>query len=147
MDDIEIPLYDEINDYKEKFWIMTLRQWIFTVLISAVVIPTYWFGRKYVGEDIISFAIILIAGVLGFIGFVKIHSLPAEKIIPYWYRHYMLFAKPIEYMSDKDYELQNVKKPKNQKRIKKSMVNKKTFNKAMKKYGYMFIGKRSRQQD
>lgn len=43
-------------------------------------------------------------GILGFIGFVKIHELPAEKILPYWLRHYLIFAKPIHYAIDKDFE-------------------------------------------
>lgn len=110
MEEIEIPLYEEIGDYKEKIGIMTFRQWVFSALICLVNIPLYIFGRKFIPEDIVDFIIIFVAGILGFIGFVKIHELSAEKIIPFWYRHYTLFAKPIKYITEAEYkELQNKK--------------------------------------
>ena len=90
MDNIEITVFDEIKDYKEKIYFFNFRQWIFAILIVIAVVPTYIFLKDKIGEEITSYIVIAIAGVLGFIGFVKIHELPAEKIMPYWFRHYFL---------------------------------------------------------
>ena len=109
MDDIEITVFDEIKDYKEKIYFFNFRQWIFAILIAVIVIPTYIILKDKIGEEITSYIVIAIAGSLGFIGFVKIHELEAEKILPYWFRHYFLFAKPIHYISDEEYILNSGK--------------------------------------
>ena len=110
MDNIEITVFDEINDYKEKIYFFNFRQWIFAILIVAIVVPTYLLLKDKIGEDATSYIIIAIAGVLGFIGFVKIHELPAEKILPFWIRHYFCFAKSIKYITDEEFKLQHQKK-------------------------------------
>ena len=112
MDELEITVFDEIKDYKEKIYFFNFRQWFFAILIVAIVVPTYLLLKDKIGEDITSYIVIAIAGVLGFIGFVKIHELPAEKILPYWFRHYFLFAKPIKYITDEEYEKMHQKKVK-----------------------------------
>ena len=112
MDELEITVFDEIKDYKEKIYFFNFRQWFFAILIVVIVVPTYLLLKDKIGEDITSYIVIAIAGVLGFIGFVKIHELPAEKILPYWFRHYFLFAKPIKYITDEEYEKMHQKKVK-----------------------------------
>lgn len=123
MDNIEITVFDEINDYKEKIYFFNFRQWIFAIIIVGLVVPTYILLKDRIGDEITSYIVIAIAGVFGFIGFVKIHELPAEKILPYWARHYFFFAKPIHYMTDKEYEELHQKK--NKKKIKSKTNNKK----------------------
>lgn len=149
MDNIEITVFDEIKDYKEKIYFFNFRQWIFAILIIVTVVPTYLILKDKIGEEITSYIVIAIAGILGFIGFVKIHELPAEKIMPYWFRHYFLFAKPIHYMSDKEYELKHQKKNKQKTtKVDKPKISKteiremkmeqkqaKMLEKARKKYG------------
>ena len=150
MDDIEITVFDEIKDYKEKIYFFNFRQWIFAILIAVIVIPTYIILKDKIGEEITSYIVIAIAGSLGFIGFVKIHELEAEKILPYWIRHYFLFAKPIHYISDEEYKLLHEKKKKGKKsksrqmqkidkqsakEIKRKQKQEKLLMKAKKKYG------------
>lgn len=150
MDNIEITVFDEIKDYKEKIYFFNFRQWAFAILIAGLVIPTYILLKDKIGEEITSYIVIAIAGVFGFIGFVKIHELPAEKILPYWFRHYFLFAKPIHYMSDEDYRLAHEKKKKGKssknanmqtmdkneiKNLRKKQKQEKLLMKAKKKYG------------
>lgn len=118
MDNIEITVFDEINDYKEKIYFFNFRQWIFAILIVGLVVPTYILLKDRIGDEITSYIVIAIAGVFGFIGFVKIHELPAEKILPYWARHYFFFAKPIHYMTDNEYEELHQKKNKKQSKAK-----------------------------
>lgn len=110
MDNIEITVFDEIKDYKEKIYFFNFRQWIFAILIIIMVVPTYLILKEKIGEEVTSYIVIAIAGILGFIGFVKIHELPAEKIMLFWFRHYLFFAKPIQYISDEEYILQHQKK-------------------------------------
>ena len=117
MDEIEITVFDEIKDYKEKIYFLNFRQWIFAILILVIVIPTYLILKNIIGEEITSYIVIGIAGILGFIGFVKIHELPAEKIIPFWFRHIIFFAKPIHYMTDEEYKLQHQKRSKGKRKI------------------------------
>ena len=150
MDDIEITVFDEIKDYKEKIYFFNFRQWIFAILIAVIVIPTYIILKDKIGEEITSYIVIAIAGSLGVIGFVKIHELEAEKILPYWFRHYFLFAKPIHYISDEEYKLLHEKKKKGKKskshqmqkidkqsakEIKRKQKQEKLLMKAKKKYG------------
>lgn len=112
MDEIEITVFDEINDYKEKIYFFNFRQWCFAILIIALVIPTYLILKDKIGEEPTSYIVIAIAGILGFIGFVKIHELPAEKILPFWFRHYFFFAKPIHYITDEEFSMQHQKRNK-----------------------------------
>lgn len=150
MDEIEITVFDEIKDYKEKIYFFNFRQWIFAILIAVIVIPTYIILKDKIGEDITSYIVIAIAGSLGFIGFVKIHELEAEKILPYWFRHYFLFAKPIHYISDEEYKLLHEKRKKGKKNkshqmqkvnkqsakeLKRKHKQEKLLIKAKKKYG------------
>ena len=150
MDDIEITVFDEIKDYKEKIYFFNFRQWIFAILIAVIVIPTHIIFKDKIGGEITSYIVIAIAGSLGFIGFVKIHELEAEKILPYWFRHYFLFAKPIHYISDEEYKLLHEKKKKGKKskshqmqkidkqsakEIKRKQKQEKLLMKAKKKYG------------
>lgn len=148
MDNLEITVFDEIKDYKEKIYFFNFRQWIFAILIILAVVPTYMILKDKIGEEITSYIVIAIAGVLGFIGFVKIHELPAEKIMPYWFRHYLLFAKPIHYMTDEEYKIQHQKNKQKATKIdntktakaeirelKKKQKQEKMLEKARKKYG------------
>ena len=124
MDNIEITVFDEIKDYKEKIYFFNFRQWVFAILIAILVIPTYILLKDKIGEDLTSYIVIAIAGILGFIGFVKIHELPAEKILPFWFRHYFLFAKPIHYITDEEYKLQHEKNKKGTKVVKDKSLSK-----------------------
>ena len=135
MDNIEITVFDEIKDYKEKIYFFNFRQWAFAILIAVLVIPTYILLKDKIGDEVTSYIVIAIAGSLGFIGFVKIHELPAEKILPYWFRHYFLFAKPIHYMSDEEYRLLHDKKKKGKvsKNAKVQTINKNEIKEARKK--------------
>lgn len=147
MDELEITVFDEIKDYKEKIYFFNFRQWVFAILIVGLVVPTYLLLKDRIGEEITSYIVIGIAGILGFIGFVKIHELPAEKIMPYWFRHYFLFAKPIHYLTDKEYAELHQKKGKHKinkseikkskseiKELKKKQKQEKLLAKAKKKY-------------
>jgi len=148
MDNIEITVFDEINDYKEKIYFFNFRQWVFAILIVGIVVPTYLLLKDKIGEDATSYIVIAIAGVLGFIGFVKIHELPAEKILPFWFRHYFCFAKPIKYITDEEFKLQHQKKNKKELKVKKAKKSKEEIKelKAIKKQAKVEIKEKKKKQ-
>jgi len=120
MDRIEPRIHDEIKDYKEKFYNFTLRQWLFGILIIIATVPTYIFLTPIIGSDLTGWLVILIAIPIGFIGFIPVQGLEAEKIIFYWKRNYINFSKPLIYKTEKELLLENELKKK-----KKIKVNKK----------------------
>lgn len=170
MEELEVVVFDEIDDYKEKIKGLTFRQWIFVGISILVVVPTYIFIPKFlnISKDIVSYIVIVEAVIIGFFGFIKIHNLNAEQIIPYWYRHYLIFNKPITYKTDKQWADEHTKKkdkkaqkvdadkqikdvtsnieatkPKDQPKISKKELKaqqkqEKMLAKAKKKYGYIF---------
>lgn len=101
MNEIEVKIHAEYSNYREKFYGLTLRQIIFGVLLVGVAVLTYIYSREYLGDDIASYLVILVSAPIGFLGFIPIQGLDAEKIIPYWWRNYMKFVKPLEYKTDK----------------------------------------------
>lgn len=125
MEDIEIQIFDEFTDYKEKLGALTLRKWIFCILGAAIVIPTYIYLTKEIGEELASYAVILEGAIIGFFGFVKINHLSAEKILPFWIRHTFLFKKPITYMTIEEYKELKDKKNKKGKKSKKEKISQK----------------------
>lgn len=110
MDRIEPRIHDEIKDYKEKFYNFTLRQWIFAILILITTVPLYIFLSPKLGSDITGWLVIIVAVPIAFFGFIPIQGLNAEKIIFYWIRNYINFAKPITYMADEELALKKSKK-------------------------------------
>lgn len=110
MDRIEPRIHDEIKDYKEKFYNFTLRQWIFAILILITTVPLYLFLSPKLGSDITGWLVIIVAVPIAFFGFIPIQGLNAEKIIFYWIRNYINFAKPITYIADEELALKKSKK-------------------------------------
>ncbi len=109
MDRIEPRIHDEIKDYKEKFYNFTIRQWLFAILITIIVVPLYLFLSPIIGSDLTGWLVILVAGPIGFIGFIPIQGLNAEKMLFFWKRNYINFAKPILYKEENNLEPANNK--------------------------------------
>ena len=127
MDRIEPRIHDEIKDYKEKFYNFTLRQWIFGILIVITTVPLYLFLSPKIGSDLTGWIVILIALPIGFFGFIPIQGLNAERIIFYWKRNYINFAKPIIYKTEAELLEEKTKKKKPKKS--QSKVDKKELRK------------------
>lgn len=122
MDRIEPRIHDEIKDYKEKFYNFTLRQWIFGILILITTVPIYLFLSPKIGSNLTGWIVILIAAPIGFVGFIPIQGLNAEKIIFFWKRNYINFAKPILYKEEEDINDKNEVSKTN---LKKDAISKK----------------------
>ena len=84
---------------------------------------------KAIGDDLASYVVILVAGIIGFIGFIKIHNLDAEKIFPFWWRNYISFAKPLIYKTDKEIAAEKeAKRNKHKKKAVSSVADAETIN-------------------
>ena len=119
MDRIEPRIHDEIKDYKEKFYNFTLRQWIFGILIIITTVPLYLLLSPKLGSDITGWLVIIVAIPIGFFGFIPIQGLNAEKIIFFWKRNYINFAKPLLYKTEEELLLESSKKQRELARAKK----------------------------
>jgi len=72
----------DIREYKEKLIAgLTIRQLLSSIAAIGICVPIYWYGRKYMNEDLISWTVIFIALPLGAIGFFKFNGMPAEKFV------------------------------------------------------------------
>ncbi len=127
MDRIEPRIHDEIRDYKEKFYNFTLRQWIFGILILITTIPLYLILSPKIGSDMAGWVVVIVAIPIGFFGFIPIQGLNAEKIIFFWKRNYINFAKPLLYKTEEELQQEKGKKT-----IEKSVLNKKDLKNAKK---------------
>lgn len=76
---IEIKIPKEIRKYKEKlFFGLTLRQFIWTAVVLCLNVPLYFYGRKYVGDDIAGWGVILVAFPIFLIGFFEYNGMSFE---------------------------------------------------------------------
>ena len=147
MDRIEPRIHDEIKDYKEKFYSFTIRQWLFAILIVITVVPIYIFLNPILGSDLTGWIVIFIALPLGFFGFIPIQGLNAEKIIFFWKRNYINFAKPLYYKTEEDKRLEKEQKRKKPKISKQQKIESKKKLKEQKEKQKQLKIERQRQRD
>lgn len=147
MDRIEPRIHDEIKDYKEKFYSFTIRQWLFAILIIITVVPLYIFLNPILGSDITGWIVIIVAMPLGFFGFIPVQGLNAEKIIFFWKRNYINFAKPIYYKTEEEKRLEMEQKKMKPKISKQQKIEAKKKMKEEKEKQRLLKLERQRQRD
>lgn len=82
---IEIKIPREIKNYKSKFFFnLTFRQMLCSGLAIGICVPLYVFGKKYIDEDILSWAVILIGVPLFLMGFFQLNDMTFEVFAKEW---------------------------------------------------------------
>lgn len=95
---IKIP--KEIRDYKEKLILgLTARQLIASALAIGVCVPLYLFGVKFLGDELTSWLVILIALPLMAIGFIKKNGMPFEKYAKAVLLHQAIYPQKTNFKS------------------------------------------------
>lgn len=90
---IEIKIPKEITEYKEKFLFgLTVRQCVSVAAALAVCVPLYIFGKDFLGDDVTSWAIILLAVPIFGFGFFKFNGMTFERFLVVFFRQ--KFAEP-----------------------------------------------------
>ena len=108
MTGIVIRIPTDIRKYKERIVFgLSVRQLICTVIALAVCVPLYFFGRGYITDDILSWAILIVALPLLAMGFVTINNLPMEKYIVEWLKFELLYPARRRFTSSNAFSLIN----------------------------------------
>lgn len=77
---IEIRIPKEIKNYREKLFLgLTLRQCICAGVSLLICVPLYIFGNRFLPQEAVSWAVILIAAPLMFTGFFRYNDMAFEQ--------------------------------------------------------------------
>ena len=106
MDNLEVRVHSEISSYSEKFYGLTVRQWIAIVLSLFCDIPLFIMLKDFINSDILQIIIVMITAPILAVGFIRIQELPFEQFFAYFKRSYLHMYKPLKFQSDKDYQLE-----------------------------------------
>lgn len=85
---IEIRIPKEIKNYREKlFFGLTLRQCICAGAALLVCVPLYIFGNRFLPQETVSWAVILVAAPLMFAGFFRYNDMMFEQFAVEFFYH------------------------------------------------------------
>ena len=103
---IAVRIPEEIRKYKEKLAFgLTARQLICTIISGAVCVPLYWKCRNIIPEDILGWAIIIIALPLLSIGYVKINGVPMEKMAKIFFLTQIMYPVKRKYKTENAFRI------------------------------------------
>jgi hypothetical protein len=98
---IAVRIPEEIRKYKEKIMLgLNARQLLATLIALFICVPLYWFGRKYMGDDTLSWIIIAIALPILAIGYFKFNGMPMERFVVAIFKHEFLFPRKRRYVTE-----------------------------------------------
>lgn len=98
---IAVRIPEEIRKYKEKIMFgLNARQLISTIIAFLVCVPLYWFGRKLIPDDILSWFIIAVALPLVGIGFFRFNGMPLEKFFVAFLKFELLYPQKRKFKSE-----------------------------------------------
>ncbi len=94
MGNLSAKIPKDIRDYQEKLFLgMTARQLVAITVTFVVCVPLYIFGRMFIPEDLIAWAVLIVGAPLMAIGFYKKNGLTAEKAFVVWLRREVLYPQ------------------------------------------------------
>lgn len=133
MEQIEIRTHEDFSNVSEKYYGFTLKQWLSIIITAVINIPLYIKLLPILGDELASWIVILIALPLMAFGFIVIQGLHFEQLVPYLYRAYIKFIKPLAYKTDKQIEEEKMAKKKKRLKEKKKASKQKTKKKKVAK--------------
>ena len=78
---IEIRIPKEIKNYREKlFFGLTLRQCICTAIALVICVPLYIWGHKFLPQEAVSWAVMLVAVPIMLTGFFRYNDMTFEQV-------------------------------------------------------------------
>lgn len=102
---IEIKIPKEIRHYKEKLAFgLTVRQLIAITLALSINIPLYIVGKDVLGDELMSWIVIIIAVPLAMIGWFDYNGLNFEQFLIALFQSEILYPKKRIYKSENIYE-------------------------------------------
>lgn len=79
---IEIKIPKEIKEYKETFLFgLTVKKFISLALTLAICVPLYIFGKNFMPEEMVSWAVMIVGVPILGIGFVTYHNLTFTQLV------------------------------------------------------------------
>lgn len=95
---MEVKINREIRDYTESlFFGLSMRQFIFSVLAVGVAISIYFSLRRFFGTETVSWICVLGAFPFAALGFIKYHSMTAEKFLWSYIKSEFLIPKKLTF--------------------------------------------------
>lgn len=105
---MDVKVNKEIRQYKEKIYFnLTLRQLLCTALGLAIAVPTYFWGKDYIGEDAASWITILIVMPIFAIGYLNINNMTFEKFTIQILKFELINPKKRIYKTENIYKILN----------------------------------------
>lgn len=103
---IAIRIPEEIRKYKERIMFgLSARQLICTIIALLICVPLYFFGRSFINEELLSWTIILIAGPVFAIGFIKYNGMPMEKFAVAIFKYLFLYPTKRKYKTENAFRI------------------------------------------
>ncbi len=96
---MEVKINKEIRNYTESmfFGLLSMRQFIFSVLAIAVAVVLYFVLKPIVGMETVRWVCILGAAPFAAIGFVTYHGMTAEQFLWAWIKSEILMPKRLTF--------------------------------------------------
>ncbi len=83
---IEIKIPKEIKEYKETFLFgLTVKKFISLALTLLICVPLYIFGKNFMPEEMVSWAVIIIGAPILGIGFITYHNLTFAQLVKHFF--------------------------------------------------------------
>ena len=101
---MEININKDIREYTEGvFFGLNMRQLICSGLAVASAVAIYFYARKTVSQEVITYLCIAAAAPFAAIGFIKYNGMPMEKIFVAWLKDNFLVPRRLTIKSNNIY--------------------------------------------
>ena len=101
---MEININKDIREYTEGvFFGLNIRQLICSGLAVASAVAIYFYARKTVSQEVITYLCIAAAAPFAAIGFIKYNGMPMEKIFVAWMKDNFLVPRRLTVKSNNIY--------------------------------------------